>query len=244
MALQRFIRTNLRTRLDRSAHLARLALMGMIASAVGCQSPTEAPNPLTIDAQEYDRVYAATIDVLQNAGFTVDQRDYRFGLVGTAPRHSPTMLEPWHSDNTTSDQSSRSTLGHLRRTVQVHLEPLPETSTEHDAPPATAPQNQPVTAEATRNRAAQDSSATQPATNTRTDAYALRVEVQMQRRQVPVRRMTGSVQTGVFSELAAVPAEWRRRGIDAAYWQPVGRDPYLEQRLVRRIIHRSMRLPE
>lgn len=70
-------------------------------------------------------------------------------------------------------------------------------------------------------------------------AYDLRVEVILEQRQTPIRRMTGSISRNVFSSLEAVPTDWRQRGIDANYWQPVGRDTALEDRLLHDILHRA-----
>src|SRR5688572_16983036 len=68
----------------------------------GCSHPVRpltgfrpAPNPVEVDAAEYDRVFEASVDVLRDAGFRVNRRDYRFGDVVTYPDTSPTVFEPW-----------------------------------------------------------------------------------------------------------------------------------------------------
>ncbi|MEX1017779.1 MAG: hypothetical protein WDZ31_13640 [Phycisphaeraceae bacterium] len=182
--------------------LIRTAIVVFALLLTGCQrAVVDAPNPLPIASEEYDRMYDASIAVLRDHGFRVDQQDYRFGEVVTRPDDAPTAIEFWQADNTTAAQAWQSTLDHLRRTVTVFLEPA-EAEGEGD--------------------------------------YALRVEVLMERRVQPTRRLTGSSRQNVFSTLDAVPAEWQRRGITAHYWEPVGRDPYLEARLLRTIVAEAM----
>lgn len=65
--------------------------------------------------------------------------------------------------------------------------------------------------------------------------YLLRVEVLLERHAQPTRRLTGTGRRNVFSSLDSAPEEWRRRGIERRYWEPVGRDPHLEARLMRAI---------
>ena len=71
-------------------------------------------------------------------------------------------------------------------------------------------------------------------------AYTVRVEVFLERGQQPTRRMSGSMNSGsAFNDLKAVPTELSRRGIDGYYWEPVGHDSYLEQRLLRELLERT-----
>lgn len=197
------------------------SLMSLACAALlgGCQAEgSRVANPMSIEARQYDLAYEASIEVLRDAGFRLDQRDYRFGQVSTHPKGSPVVLEFWQRDNSTIEQAWLSTLSDVRRRVQVQLEPTTGDQTDDQAE-----QGRQDAAEAAR-------------------PYRLSVEVIMQRRQVPVRRMTGSVRTGVFSELDEVPAEWRRRGIPASYWETIGRDPHLERRLLQRIARRTARM--
>lgn len=68
--------------------------------------------------------------------------------------------------------------------------------------------------------------------------YAIQIQVMLERRQVPTRRMTGSARRNVFSNLAAVPKDLADKGVAGNYWQPVGRDEYLEARLMKQINER------
>ena len=77
--------------------------------------------------------------------------------------------------------------------------------------------------------------ATDPQNNT-ADLYTLRVEVQLERRQSPARRLNGSTRpNGMFNVLTSNPAEYQRAGIAGSFWHPVGRDNALEQKLLQRI---------
>jgi hypothetical protein len=76
-----------------------------------------------------------------------------------------------------------------------------------------------------------------PDAPTASDQYELRVEAIIERYQNPLRHLTGSTHGHrVIGSLSAMPDELRHRGITAPYWQAVGRDPYLEQRLLNRIV--------
>lgn len=181
----------------------------------GCASsttPRTAVDPAaSLPPSLYPQAFDAGAAVLRDAGFEVDRRDFRFGRITTKPKGSPTVLEFWKPDNRGADLALRSTLGDLRRTVTVHFTPEGVDAAEWIA--------------AVRN-------------NEVTPAYPLRVEVLLERLQVPARRMNGSTRSAVFADLAEVPAELRGRGITGQYWQPIGRDADLERRLQREVFDR------
>ncbi|MFA9480245.1 hypothetical protein ACERK3_18385 [Phycisphaerales bacterium AB-hyl4] len=196
--------------------LIATALLLMVA-AVGCQRAfVDTPNPSPIASEAYDRTFDASIAVLRDHGFDVDRQDYRFGRVTTMPKDSPTAFEPWHGDNTTAAQAWQSTLDHQRRTVSLFFEPTDEPG---DAEANAEADHVIVMAEGD---------------------YLLRVEVLLERRVQPTRRMTGRTRGNVFRTLDDVPAEWARRGIDRSYWEPVGRDAYMEGRLLAEIVARGV----
>lgn len=73
--------------------------------------------------------------------------------------------------------------------------------------------------------------------------YLLRVEVTVERRQQPQRRLTGSTDGyRLLGSLSRTPGEWSQRGIGSTYWTPISRDPYLEERLLAAIVRRSLQL--
>lgn len=180
----------------------------------GCAgSAVTAPNPIEIDRVEYTRMYNAAVEVLREHGFWLDRRSHRFGTITTRDLDSPTLLEPWKAINTTDQQALESTLNHVRRRAVVTIEPA--LTPAHPSEP--------------------------PQPDTEPSTYRMRVEVFAERSQHPNRRLTGST-TGhnIYGVLNNTPAEYRRRGITANYWQPLGRDTYLEQRILAQIVRRSL----
>ena len=190
-------------------------LLGLtLLASTGCgSSPQQAIDGQRIEASQYDRVFDASVGTLRDAGFDVDRRDHRFGRITSEPKGSPTVFEPWIGDNSTLDQTLSSTLGDLRRTVTVILEP----SEGRSSAAAVADGEEPPAIE----------------------AYALRVEVLLERQQVPERRLSGRTRGSVFADLDEVPQQLQQRGVEGSYWQPIGRDPQLESRLERRILDRA-----
>ncbi len=74
-------------------------------------------------------------------------------------------------------------------------------------------------------------------------AYQLRAEVLLERRQEPLRYLTGSTRgQSIVGQLHSVPGEYRREGIGGSYWEPVTRDTALEQRLIRAVQIRAEEL--
>ena len=70
------------------------------------------------------------------------------------------------------------------------------------------------------------------------DGYAMQVEVVIERKQVPTRRLAGSARRNISSNLSAPPKELADRGITGSYFEPVGRDELLEARLMKMISDR------
>ncbi len=163
------------------------------------------------------------VATLRDAGFVVDRQDHRFGQITSKPRLSPTVFEPWKTDHTYADQAWRATLGSLRRTVRISLTPVAA------AAEAGADVDTDVDAEAELGVDPRD--------------YDVRVEVLVERQQVPTRRLNGRTRGGVFEDLRQTPAELQRRGIDGSYWQPIGRDVHLEARLQQQILDGSANAP-
>jgi len=178
----------------------------LITVLPGCATPppATADNPLEIDTREYGRVMDAAVAVLRDAGFEIDEHDYRFGRVTTRPLASPLLLEFWKQTTPGPDARVQSTVNDDRRSVTVTLAPIAEGA--GGQPPA---------------------------------AYDLSVQVLIERRQHAGKHLTGSTKT-LWAAPAVQPVEWRRRGIEARYWQPIGRDAAFEKHLLAEIIRRSL----
>jgi hypothetical protein len=215
-----------------SLALKRTLLLALLSLA-GCASDTPIVTaPVEVDAREYARVFDASVIVLRELGYRVDRQDYRFGRVTTWPRGTATAAEVWRSEDLTPYQSLEATLNSQRRSVTVMLDPV-ESAPDPDAsatltgkPLAPLP-------------------GTASASPSSSQAYRLRVEVLVEEQQRPTEYLNGST-TGqrMNSALREVPTELANRGIAATYWQPTGRDPYMESRLIAQIIRRSVELPD
>ena len=181
---------------------------------IGCAtSPHESKNSVQIDASEYSRVFNSAVLVLRDQGFTIDRQDYRYGTVTTRSVGSPTIVEPWRSGNSSTAQAVNSTLNDQRRRVAVVIEPV-------GGFPGDGVEAQSV---------AEDGS------------YNLRVDVHVERLQVPVRHLTRSTSgRRVFRMLRSNPGELANRGIEGRYWQPIGRDVVLENHLLAAILRKSL----
>ena len=186
----------------------------------GCASGRLAvDNPLEVDTSDYPLFYRAAREVLAEQGFVLDQTNYRFGVVSTQPQYSATLFEPWRPTNSTSAQALGATVNHQRRVVTITLEPDPAEGTRPRPAPA-------------------DGTAAMPEEPA---GYLFRIVAMIEQAQRPTMHLTGSTSGHRTQQaLRQVPAEWARRGIDATYWQPIERDPYLEQRLMIAIINRSL----
>lgn len=196
------------------------SLFLFVSGLIGCAVTVPAvENPIAIGTSEYGRLFDATQLVLRDHGFRIARSDYRFGKVTTKPVGSPTIVEVWQSINSTAGHAWASTIGNQRRQITITFEPA-----------------DPLVPKPTTDAVVDDGTK---------DAYVMRAEVIIERLMKPTARLTGST-TGrrLIGELAAVPAEWTRRGIKGAYWRPIGRDPHLEQRLLRQIVSRSLKLPD
>ncbi len=174
------------------------------------------PNPIEIDRVEYTRMYRAAVDVLQDYGFRLNRHSHRFGLITTQHQDAPSAFEPWRPANTSASQAWENTLNHQRYQAVVSIEPV-------DTNPSKRPREQAATA--------------QPA------SYRLRVEVFIERHQTPGQRLNGSTASpNIYDALDAMPQELKDRGIERAYWLPLGRDPDLEQHILADIVRRSMNI--
>lgn len=189
----------------------------------GCASSQIAlANPLPVDAREYDTIFTAAMEVLQDQGFRLDRHDHRFGVVTTYPRVSPTIGEPWHRDNVTFGQAVASTANYQRRRVSVRL--IPDTS----ASQTDKPQQMDIAA----------SGALQTPTG-----YLLDAQVLIEQVETPLRYLSGSTASGkMIRQLRAAPADLKDRNITQNYWRVIARDTAMEQQLIARILRQSTQL--
>lgn len=196
-----------------------LLLIGLSPLA-GCARAVQADNPATIGAQDYEAAFAASVEVLRDHGFRIARNDYRFGVISTYPKESPTLAEPWVGDNTSDDQALRGTLNAERRVVTVTFEPTLDYAAYLNSEAFLRDfENAEQNPDGTRSVDAND------------NAYLLTIEVQVQRRREPSRYLTHSANGYISAQYAAVPTHLRQRGIEGDSWETIKRDELFEQRL-------------
>ena len=220
-----------------ASSLAAAILWSTLAMlVVGCAASRPVPAALTVEPPQYGDAFDAAVDSLRDRGFTVARRDYRFGLITTQPLPAPTALEPWRGGNVTAAQALRATVNDVRRTASITLRPIdplrplrPLADSPGDATDA------PADVEEWDGAPPSDFAIAPGPASGDTQRYAVEVEVLLERLQSPVQRIAGSARAGIFSPLSRTPDELAARGVQRSYWEPIGRDPYLEQRLTRAI---------
>lgn len=201
-------------------HLCAIAMPFMVVATLFCggcvQNCLDVSNPIEVASSDYDHMYEATREVLQEYGFVLDREDYRFGRLTTEPLAVPTAVEFWHrSANSTLRDAVESTINDQRRIVTVLIDPVKSKSQSFDDVP-------------------------EPATPTARGSYLLDVNVAIERHEYPLYRLSGSTSPRrLINKLRDVPVEWQERGIKASYWQPIVRDHYFERCLIEAIVQRS-----
>jgi hypothetical protein len=207
-------------------------MMSLLPSLLlaGCsRQVVQTDNPTPLQADQYEAYFDSATQVLRDNGFVIDRRDYRFGQITTRPQGSPNIFEVWNPQNTTADQAIESTLASEQRRVSVTFTGIasPDMASDLPLPPAEGSGEGPPT-----------QTGSDPASKMAA-GYAVQVRVILERRQIPTRRMAGSARRNVFSNLSAPPRDLIDRGITASYFEPVGRDEYLEARLIKQITDRA-----
>lgn len=196
--------------------MIQLALM-LFATAIalgGCTHAVQADNPATIDQSAYKDAFEGAVETLRQSGFRIARNDYRFGVITTYPKEAATLAEPWVGDHTTRAQARRATLNAERREVIVTFKPGFDIDQALDA------QGTDGLGTGTDNGS----------------TYQVTIEVEVQRRREPQRFLTHSAGGYITRQYSAVPMHLQDRGIEGTYWQPIGRDTQLEQRLMAQIL--------
>ncbi len=194
-----------------------LALLASFLVLGGCADPV--PEVLTFSGEQYPAVREQVVYAMRSEGFAVDRNDPRLGVFTSDPRPASTLLELFKLDNSNLAQAWESTVNQQRRRVRIVVEPA-------------EPQNGPGP-----EQAAQMTQVTlNPPPPTFVDPQGLlnlRVLVFVDRAAQPHWRVETT--TRRLSSRALEP-ELMERGMQPVYWQPISRDPAMEQRLMRRIL--------
>ena len=205
--------------------LALLLILSCLLS-IGCSSgpghadaEDQSLPALFFPAPRYPDVYDASIEVLRSHGFEIERSDFRFGVITTKPKESPTAFEFWLDDATTAEQARSDTINAQQRVVSIRVTPFEDTVSGTDA-------------DADADAEAEAEEDTLPATPT----YQLVVEVLVERLQKPDRYLTHSATGRLSASYGATPTHLRERGIDGAYALPMDRDTHMERRLTQAIL--------
>lgn len=105
---------------------SRLGLAWLVLSVsalAGCHT-TEGPASLRIDGGDYDRAFAACLEVGRELDMPPALADRGNGIIETEPRTMGSLLEPWRMDTSGPEQGLESTLQFQRRRVRFVF--LPE----------------------------------------------------------------------------------------------------------------------
>lgn len=80
------------------------------------------PATATIAGGDYDRLLAQCESSIAERRFTIDRRDYRDGIIASAPLISKQCWEFWRGDVVTTRDLEQSSLGTYRRTVRWKID--------------------------------------------------------------------------------------------------------------------------
>lgn len=195
-----------------------LLTMSLVTVLSGCAA--EVPEVFTFDAERYPAVAKSVTAAMREERFIVDRNDPRLGVFTSKPLTSPTILEFFKADNSTMAQAWESTANLQRRRVRVVIEPEKEKEGEYDA-------------EQLANMSQVTLNPPPPTFEHPSGPLNLRVMVFVDRAHQPLWQVETT--TRRLSSHAIDP-QLRERRMQPLYWEPISRDPFMEQRLMRRII--------
>lgn len=105
------------------ASIVALCLSVVLAGCTGPSGGSRSAEVGPVVADQYEAAMQTGRDVLDQAGFTIDRDDERFGVLTSHPLQAPTLFEPWRGENTPSAGGAAATLAQIRRTARFTLQP-------------------------------------------------------------------------------------------------------------------------
>ena len=79
------------------------------------------PGAVSVTSPDFERLWTAAQEAARDAGFRIDRRDYRSGVMTTQPLVSRQLWEVWRRDVAALPDLAKSTLQTLRRTVRFEI---------------------------------------------------------------------------------------------------------------------------
>lgn len=191
----------------------------------GCStSPTI--DTIRVESANYDDAFDSVMNALRYEQYTLDRVDRRLGVITTVPQDSASIVEPWQNHNSTIGQAAESTLHHERRIIRVEFQPMSridgnsgtaENSTAKNVP---LPINQVIPSPAPIDPAEVNG------------LLYIDVICTIERGHMPGRQIqTTDLRRSNFT----IDPTLAERGIPNVFWEPIARDPYMEQRIKNRI---------
>ncbi|MAI67508.1 MAG: hypothetical protein CMJ26_06500 [Phycisphaerae bacterium] len=92
--------------------------------AIGCSSKVAGPEVVTLDSQQYAKVFDAAIASANADGMHPVLVDRRSGVITTDPAVAGSFLEPWKPHPSTARQGLENTLAVQRRTARFEFVPV------------------------------------------------------------------------------------------------------------------------
>jgi len=200
--------------------------------AVGCASTKNQIADLRLDSANYETVFDATLAALRSSGFRMDRVDRRFGVITTKPLEAGSVLEPWRDLKAPPSQAVQSTLNYERRVFRVtfaRASGSPRRGREDGGVAGVPPDAGEVLAQV---EPVDESVRTESEIAKFNGTIRIDVQCVIERAHRPGRRIET---TSTRQVSYTVDPSLAKRGIPSEFWEPISRDPYLEQDLMRRI---------
>jgi hypothetical protein len=199
----------------------------------GCRAPLqpEGPTEIVMSVRNYDAFVDSTLSVLRRWDFPADRVNREMGIIVSEPATSGQWFEPWRIDAPGAYQKFESSIHTMRRVVTVNLAPVESASA--DAAPMTE------SAPAGEIERLSDEHAA------RSGNYRVQVRVDKLRFSGVERQVTTtSGAMAMYSERTPTVAGQRGVRSREEHWVLLGRDPLLEERLLKKIATAAERLPD
>lgn len=200
-------------------------LLGTAWAVVGCRAPQTPAQPASaiLDVNNYDAFVDDTLSTLRRYDFAPEYVDRTRGYIRSNPATSAQWFEFWRVDAPGGYQALESNLHAIRRRVTIHIVPVAAT-TQPGAEPAIADTSLDVFA------------ASPPAEYDTPGPYRVAVEVDKERYSAPDRQLlsTSSALNVYSTRMPTTSGRFLRRG-EGVTWVPIGRDPLLEEFLLRKL---------
>jgi len=199
--------------------VSALVLIGVVLS--GCAGELRSDfHTIAVPADSYEQSFDSAMQALRHEQFVLDRVDRRLGVITTKPMPSSSMLEPLKFDNSTVGQGIEATMHDQRRVVRIEFRTPGEGATESGGSESDRYSVQVVPSPVPFEPGLSDG------------LLVMNVSCIIERGHQPNRQIpTTNMRNRHFTTDPALVEQ----GIKRRFWEPVGNDPYMEQRIAHRI---------